>query len=179
MKYLEQGRPSPYKLNWFSFSVFFRYIASAIGTFVSIWGATSLLGTKYWFLWFYSFFVAVSLLVLAIFIIREARRFTKLGLRIIYAYLLIVLFDSVITFLLNSLIDTANIASYLGQSVATIIIVLLELKYYRRRKSLFVHKREEKVNYYYDADLDEKLDNEIREDDIILFPSTKDENKKL
>ena len=87
----------------------------------------------------------LGLLALSIFTVAEAKKFTPKGLKLIYVFLA----STVIWNFYNALFSMEA----LGFTIASLLGVLLEVRYFYRRRRLFVHSKDENIYYCYDASL--------------------------
>ncbi len=143
---------SIYPLKWFHFCVYFRYPFGVLLAILRLLPEV-LNNLNESVLWSIDIFVTIILTILVIKIVNEGTKFTKVGLRSIYTFLYITAFYNAIIGLLYCFIDSANAGTHMTETVVNVIIFLLELKYYNRRKSLFVHTKEKPVRYRYNKNL--------------------------
>ncbi len=149
--------PSPYPLRWFRFCIYFRYFAGPVLLLLQTFGNYQILSTEDSFLFLLDSCAALFFIVLACNIVTEAGRFTKRGLRNIYVYLYLNTFWNIAWTVIELLANPYDAGLYVTQIIFFAIPILLELKYYSRRKPLFIYTKEENVRYYYDKKLAKQL----------------------
>lgn len=148
MKNTKSTLLSPYPLKWFYFCMYFRYPLGALINLSHLSDYLNNLST-FPFLYGVEILYTSAIIFLTIFAIVQGCRFSPKGLKLIYAMHICNIIYSLITivlllimfmlFTLTSSIDIGFLTSSFTNSVVLIIFSVLELIYYRKRKSLFIH----------------------------------------